>query len=301
MSNPRTGYLTYLENERNYSPRTVRSYAEDLDGFWEFLSRHLATSAIDLAQVDHLTIRLYLGDLLERGYSKSSAARKLASLRSFFRFLVKRGTLVHNPALNVRTPKLPKKLPSFLSEASVAQMLQLRDTSTAKGLRDAAILELFYSTGIRLSELIGLNLGDVDWLNGTIKVCGKGSKERIVPFGRHARAAMKRYVERRSETTVKSAQPLMEESLFLSARGKRMSSMAVYRIVREYISRVSEIEKKGPHVLRHSFATHMLDRGADIRAVKDLLGHENLSTTQIYTHLTVERLKRIYQQAHPKA
>lgn len=301
MSNPRTDYLSYIENERGYSPRTIRSYAEDLDGFWEFLSRHFGTGRFDLAQVDHLTVRLYLGDLLERGYSKSSTARKLASLRSFFRFLVKRGLTSRNPALNVQTPRLPKRLPAFLSETSIAQMLELRDTSTVKGLRDAAVLELMYSTGIRLSELIGLNVGDVDWLNGTIKVRGKGSKDRIVPFGMHAREAMKRYEERRSETHLKVAGRETEEPLFLSVRGKRMSAMAVYRIVREYIGKVSEIEKKSPHVLRHSFATHMLDRGADIRAVKDLLGHENLSTTQIYTHLTIERLKRVYQQAHPKA
>lgn len=294
-------YLRYLEHERNFSHHTIIAYAEDLHQFLEFLSGYFNSKTFRLTTIDHTTIRGFLGRLLDNGYSKKSVARKLASIRSFFKFLVKRGILANNPAKHVLTPKLPKKLPIFLDELTVNTMLNLPDTSTLRGLRDSAILELLYSTGIRVSELVGLNLGSIDWANGTIKVYGKGAKERIVPFGKQARFALKRYLERRHEFISSATDPKEKNAVFFSSRGKRIYPEAVYLIAVKYIGRVTELEKKGPHVLRHSFATHLLNRGADLRAVKDLLGHESLSTTQIYTHVSVDRLKRIYEQAHPKA
>ena len=180
-------------------------------------------------------------------------------------------------------------------------MFGLPDKSSAQGLRDAALLELLYSTGMRVSELVGLNVNNIDWSNSTVKVLGKGAKERIIPFGKPARIVLKQYLERRNEFLSSATQSRDQQAVFFSARGRRIYPAAVYLIVVKYISKVAELEKKSPHVLRHTFATHLLNRGADIRAVKDLLGHENLSTTQIYTHVSVDRLKRVYEQAHPKA
>lgn len=294
-------YLRYLEQERNYSAHTLTAYQEDLQQFRTFLGQYFGGDSYKLSNIDHIIIRRFLGGLLEEGYSKRSIARKLTAIRSFFKFLLKRGIVNQNPAKNILTPKLPKKLPVFLEESSVAKMMELPDKSTLRGLRDAAILELLYSTGIRVSELVGLNVKNIDWANGTIKVFGKGAKERIVPFGKPAREALKRYLERREECILPTTHPPDRIALFFSSRGKRIYSEAVYLIAVKYISKVTELEKKSPHVLRHTFATHLLNRGADLRAVKDLLGHENLSTTQIYTHVSMERLKKIYEQAHPKA
>ncbi len=206
-----------------------------------------------------------------------------------------------NPASNVATPKLQKRLPQYLDEGSVADLMAQPDASTVLGKRDAAILELFYSTGIRLSELIGLRLSDVSFEGGTIRVTGKGSKDRIIPFGQPARNALRRYVTCRKELLRQRAEGGEAETLFLTVRGKRLNPKGVNVLVNEYIGRVSEIKKKSPHVLRHSFATHLLNRGADLRAVKELLGHESLSTTQLYTHVSVDRLRKVYTQAHPKA
>lgn len=294
-------FLGYLEYERNYSANTITAYREDLTQFQEFLTTYFGTSSVTLAAVDHIAVRHFLGGLLDKGFSKKSTARKLACLRSFFKFLVRKKALEHNPAANIATPKIPKKLPFFLEESSVTKMLELPDKSSALGSRDAAMLELLYSTGMRVGELVGLNVSNIDWSNNTVKVFGKGAKERIIPFGKPARLALKHYLERRGEFVSPATLAHDQQALFFSARGKRVYPAAVYLVVVKYISKVAEIEKKSPHVLRHTFATHLLNRGADIRAVKDLLGHENLSTTQIYTHVSVDRLKRIYEQAHPKA
>ena len=294
-------FLEFIEGEKNYSAHTVSAYEDDLSQFHEFLVRHFSTNMVDISQVDQLTIRLFLGDLLDQGMSKKSVARKLAAIRSLFKFLLNRNIVQSNPVLNVVTPRLAKKLPSFVDEAIVHRMMNLPDLSTLTGLRDRAILEFLYGTGIRLSELIDLNLGDVDLNNDTVKVFGKGSKQRVVPVGRKAKEAVKKYLTRRHELLEETTPEMDRKALFLSARGLRMYPKGVYLIVSKYIGSVCEIEKKSPHVLRHSFATHLLDRGADLRAVKELLGHESLSTTQIYTHVTVDRLKRIYNQAHPKA
>ncbi len=287
------GFLTYLAKERNYSAHTVGAYEDDLTQFAAFA----AAERIDVATADAGAVRAFLGETLGRGLAKKSAARKLSALRSFYAYLVRTGVLTASPAAGIATPKTSRTLPSFLDEKAVSRMMELPD-ATPIGRRDRAILELLYGTGIRLAELIGLDDAQVDLRAGTIRVLGKGRKVRIVPVGGKAAEALTSYRAVRHELVTPQGEA---KALFLSARGKRMYPKGVYLVVHHYIGAVSEIEKRSPHVLRHTFATHLLNRGADIRAVKELLGHESLSTTQLYTHVTVDRLKRIYRQAHPKA
>ena len=294
-------FLQYLARERNYSAHTVTSYEDDLRQFSQFLLRHFEEAAFTLEDIDNVTIRLFLGDLLEQGFSKSSIARKLAAIKSLFRYLRKKHDVQRNPALNVSSPKLEKRLPQYLDEKTAGNLMAQPDRSTPEGVRDAAIMELFYSTGIRLSELIGLRIPDIDFDNTTIKVTGKGNKQRIIPIGRKAHSALQRYLQERKKLATTKADTSKKDVVFLTVRGKQMTPKGVNVLINKYISRVSEIQKKSPHVLRHSFATHLLNRGADLRAVKELLGHESLSTTQVYTHVSVDRLKKIYAQAHPKA
>ncbi|HEV8538725.1 MAG TPA: tyrosine recombinase XerC [Bacteroidota bacterium] len=294
-------YIGYVRTERNYSPHTVSAYENDLGQFCEFLSRHFADGSVDLKKVDHLTIRLFLGDLVEKGIEKKSIARKLSSIRSWYRFLLRKKLLSYNPSLAVTTPRLPKKLPVFLDEPSMERMMALPDTGTIAGMRDRLILELLYGTGIRSGELIRLDLCDIDVANGSVKVHGKGSKQRIVPLGSKARESFVAYRTLRPGWISNETPEQDRQAVFLTSRGRRMYAKGVYLIVNKYIGSVSELEKRSPHVLRHTFATHLLNRGADLRAVKELLGHESLSTTQLYTHVTFDRLKRIYHQAHPKS
>ena len=300
MTNHISLFLDYIRKERHYSPHTLVSYAEDLKQFQAFLVKFTGQARPDLNLIDLNTIRKYLGGLLEQGLQKKSVARKLATIRSLFKFLLKRGLLAVNPAMNIVSPKLPKKLPVFLPESSITRMMEL-PPATLAGKRDKAILEVLYSTGIRLSELVHLGRSQVDLAGGTIKVIGKGRKERIVPIGRAAVRALKDYLGVRARFIPAGAKQTRCPNVFLSTRGLPMYPKGVYRIVHHYISAVSDVEKKSPHVLRHTFATHLQNRGADLRAVKELLGHESLSTTQLYTHVTIDRLKLIYHQAHPKA
>jgi integrase/recombinase XerC len=286
-------FLEYLSSERRASPHTIAAYAEDLRQFTRFLD----SSGHATATVDHLLVRRFLGTLLDQGMTKRTVARKLACLRSYFRYLKKRGGIETNPTALVATPRLERRLPSFLDEQTVVQVLEHPDRSTPEGIRDAAILELFYSTGMRLSELLSLRPADVHLRDRTLKVTGKGSKQRIVPFGLKARAAVEAWLGVRREFVKQGTDP---GSLFLSVRGKTMSPKGVNLLVNRHIGAVSEIEKKSPHVLRHTFATHLINRGADLQAVRELLGHESLSTTQIYTHVGIDRLKKVYAQAHPK-
>lgn len=291
-------FLRHLNSERNYSVHTISSYEDDLRQFRDFLARHFTDSPP--ATLDHVTIRLFLGYLVDQGFSKRSIARKLACLRSFFKYLAKTGVLKRNPAANLASPRLERRLPEFLDEGTVARLMEQPDRGTPTGLRDAAMLELFYSTGMRLSELIGLAPSDLDLNRGTVKVTGKGAKQRIVPVGAKAVDALRRYLAVRSQLGVGGSHTA-EGALFLTVTGRRMNPKGINVLVNRYISKVSELSKRSPHVLRHTFATHMLNRGADLRAVKELLGHESLSTTQIYTHVTTDRLKKVYAQAHPKA
>lgn len=295
-----SGFLQSLKKERNYSGHTIVAYRTDLEHFARFLHTINARKSWAPGDVDHRIIRQFLGFLLSGQHSKRSVARALACLKSFYKFLHKRNITPSNPTLNISTPKLEKRLPQFLDEQAAAALMKQPDAGSEQGVRDIAILELLYGCGIRLSELIGLGMSDVDFENGTIKVTGKGAKQRVVPFGRKAKEALQRYLQRRNELLEKNKSGHVD-TFFLSDRGKRMNPRSVNTMTGKYIGRVSEIRQKSPHVLRHSFATHLLDRGADLRAVKELLGHESLSTTQVYTHVSMERLKKIYAQSHPKA
>ncbi len=294
-------YREHLEIERNYSPHTLLAYENDLVQFSEFLTRSAGSEDVVLERINHRLIRSYLGHLLESGLTKKSIARKLASLRSFFSFLVRVDVLKVNPARSIATPKLEKYLPAYLDEKSMTRLMEVPDRTTVTGIRDRAILELLYSTGMRLAELVNLKLGDIDFGNETVRIYGKGGKHRIVPLGRKAKDALTSYLKERVKLF--SPKTLTEDRkvVFLTVHGRRIYPKAVHLLVSDAIQSVSEVEHRSPHVIRHTFATHLLDRGADLRAVKELLGHESLSTTQIYTHVTVDRIKKVYQQAHPKA
>lgn len=291
-------FLEYIEAERRYSPNTVRSYEVDLQQFVSYLSAH------HLAAFDSVTkdiIRAFLSSLLDSGMRRKSVARKIACLRSFFRFAKRHHVVTSNPTLTLVSPKLEKRLPTFLDEAAMERLFADLDQSTSEGRRNAAILELFYSTGMRLGELVNLNKEDLDRAQGVVKITGKGSKQRIVPVGRKALTAVESYLPDRDRLLAKKGTLREEHALFLTAKGDRLYAEAVSRMVKKVIGRVSEVEKTSPHVIRHTFATHLLNRGADLRAVKELLGHESLSTTQVYTHVSTEQLKKVYRQSHPKA
>jgi integrase/recombinase XerC len=281
-------FINYLRVEKNYSENTVINYKIDLELFKTFIADRPVKS------IDHLSLRRFLALLKERNFSRTSIARKLATLRSFFRFLTREGYLKSNPISGLSTPKLEKKLPIFLTVADVTKLIESPDISDDLGLRDRAILETLYSTGIRVSELVGLNIESMDFIGGTVKVFGKGKKERLVPIGDRALRSIRDYLSARKASNE-------EGPLFLNKSGGRLSARSIRRIIEKYIKNISSKEKISPHTLRHSFATHLLDRGADLRSVQELLGHVNLSTTQIYTHITTERLRDSYKKAHPRA
>ena len=289
-------FLEYLDVERNYSPNTIRSYDADLHQFLAYLDANHVRSLDDVRKP---LLRSYLSSLLEAELSRKSVARKIASLRSFFRYAKRHKIAATNPTLTLVSPKLEKRLPSYLDEAATKRLFNSIDTTTPEGRRNSAVLELFYSTGMRLSELINLEVDDVDAAQGVVKVTGKGSKQRILPVGRRALTALRNYLKDRNHILAEAGRE--ETALFVTAKGVRFYPEAIIRIVKKLIGEVSEIEKRSPHVLRHSFATHLLNRGADLRAVKELLGHESLSTTQVYTHVSTEQLKKVYRQSHPKA
>lgn len=294
-------FLQYLEQEKQYSRHTIHSYEDDLLQFKDFLAAEGGIKSLTVQSVKQATIREFLGYLHEQGLAKRSIARKLIAIRSFFKFMVKTKTIEINPAQNVRSGKLDTLLPEFVDEPAIHQMMDSVDISTPEGCRDKAMLELLYGTGIRLNELVSLNLYQVDLYDGTMKVLGKGNKQRVVPIGRKAAEALKQYLAQRTSLYSDETSGEDKAAVFLTKRGRRIYPEAVYRLVNRYIGIVSEIEKKSPHVLRHTFATHLLNHGADLRAVKELLGHESLSTTQLYTHVTIDRLKKVYQLAHPKS
>lgn len=283
-------FVNYLKVEKNASGHTIKNYLVDLKAFETFLAGK------DLDTVDHFTLRRYLAEMRSKSFAKRTIARKLASLRSFFRFLYREGYIKKNPTTALSTPKLDKKLPVFLDVGKVEKLVQSPLTDTVDGLRDRAILETLYSTGMRVSELVGLNSRSIDFISGVVKVFGKGSKERLTPIGEPAIAAIQRYIDNRDEHPVKD-----RDAVFLNKSGRRLTDRSVRRIVDKYVTKCAIEEKISPHSLRHSFATHLLDRGADLRSVQELLGHANLSTTQIYTHVTAERLKAVYDKAHPRA
>ncbi|MDO8525159.1 MAG: tyrosine recombinase XerC [Candidatus Omnitrophota bacterium] len=283
-------FVNYLRVEKNSSEHTIINYTVDLKSFGEFLGDK------DITTLDHLLLRKFLAEMRARNYARRTIARKLASLRSFFKFMYREGHVKTNPITAISTPKLDRKLPVVLDEGKVAKLLQCPSEDNLFGLRDKAILETIYSAGIRVSELVGLNIRNVDLIGEVIKVFGKGSKERMVPIGRPAVTALRRYLDKREEMKVKD-----KDAVFLGKNRTRLRDRSVRRILDKYIKACGVAEHISPHSLRHSFATHMLDRGADLRSVQELLGHANLSTTQIYTHVTMERLKSVYDKAHPRA
>ena len=282
-------FINYLKIEKNASAHTIINYAIDLRVFSSFLRE------TDISAVDRLALRRFLAELRSKNYAKRTIARKLASLRSFFKFLYREGHIRSNPITAIRSPKLDRKLPKFLDVGKVTKLILAPDVKTPAGLRDRAILETLYSCGIRVSELVGLDVDDVDFISGVIKVLGKGSKERMVPIGDQALGSIRKYTESRDKRASG------RDAVFLNSRGGRLTDRSVRRVLDKYIHMCSMEEKISPHSLRHSFATHLLDRGADLRSVQELLGHMNLSTTQIYTHVTMERLKSVYDKAHPRA
>lgn len=289
-------FLRYLEQDRNYSRHTVVAYRTDLLVFDRFVSEVHGGPEWDVAGVDRGLIRAFLGTLVAQQYARKSVARSLASIRSFFRYLRRTQRIPANPAGSIPSPKLDRRLPRFFDEPTMTRVLETVDRSTEAGKRTAAILELFYSTGMRLSELTGLRFDAVDFAGRTARITGKGRKERIVPFGEHAAQALREYLQVRRPSTGRDP-----GTFFLSPRGGVLSPRAVHRIVTQAVGRVSDAAKRSPHTLRHTTATHLLNRGADLQAVRELLGHANLSTTQIYTHVSVDRLRQLYARAHPRA
>jgi integrase/recombinase XerC len=299
-------FLEHLRYERNLSEHTLRNYQSDLEQFHDYLApADLKTgkrTEPPLAEIDHITVREWLATLHAAQKQKASIARKLAALRTFFQFLVREGMLEMNPAKLVSTPRLEKKLPKHLSIEEAVKFVESPDLETDLGKRDRAILELMYATGVRVAELTKLNFGHVDFKNRLVRVTGKRRKERIVPFGEPALAALKMYLEVRDGLLDAAPVSLREpEALFLNYQGTRITTRSVGRMVEKYIRICAGRYDISPHALRHSFATHLLDSGADLRDIQELLGHARLSTTQIYTHVSMEKLIQVYDKAHPKA
>ena len=298
-------FLDHLRIERNASVHTLRSYAADLEQFRNFLlSKELYTDEktgdVPVEKIDHLAIRAYLSHLF-RDCKKSSLARKIAAQRSFFRYLVGEGILPQNPAEMVSTPKQDRPLPIFLPVDEVFALVETPDISTIWGARDRAILEVLYSCGIRVSELVGLSDGDADFFLGILKVYGKGGKERIVPIGAKALKALQEYLPQRDRVLARRNLKGSQSPFFINPRGGRLTTRSVARILQKHILKCGLLRKISPHALRHSFATHLLDAGADLRSIQEMLGHVSLSTTQRYTHISMDKLMDIYDRAHPRA
>jgi integrase/recombinase XerC len=299
-------FLTHLEKERQVSPNTVRAYSRDLEQFVAFLDRHTGGSWT-FATVDRIGIRGFLGEMQRRGLSKRSMARALSAVRALYRFLQSEEGLEQSPVRAAKAPRLEKHLPGYLDRTRTEALFEVAEARVGtdeSALRDLAMLEVFYSSGLRLSELTGLNLHDLDLLGDQVKVRGKGRKERLVPLGSRASKVLRRYLEVREQlASRRAAEPPShddKQALFLNPRGRRLTPRSVQRIVHRAFEAIG-VDGLKTHSLRHTFATHLLDAGADLRAVQELLGHANLATTQIYTHTSVERLKKVYQQAHPRA
>ncbi len=308
-------FLDHLRLNRNLSPHTLRAYDSDLSQYLEFLTGHLSkpASAIDPRAIDAQAVRAFLDSLHRRGSSRASVARRVSALRAFGRWLLREGHIDADPALLVGAPKVEQKLPTHLDTKEVVGMIEAADVSTPLGRRDRAILELFYASGLRLSELVGIDLEDLNLSARVVRVAGKGGKERIVPFNNSTAKAIKAYLKhrggavpvppaakQRNRPATSNQQPTTDP-LFLNYRGGRLSTRSVDRVVRRYAREAATRLGVSPHALRHSFATHLLQAGADLRAIQELLGHSRLSTTQRYTHLDATTLLAQYKKAHPKA
>ena len=295
---PRTADFIESLKRKAVSIHTITNYERDLRHFTEFLQIRKAS----IESTDHVLLRDFLNYLYtQRHLSKSSVSRKLACLKTFFKFLVREGDLTANPAELISSPRLPKKLPACLAEDEAATMVELPRGTTIKALRDRALLELLYASGLRVSELVGLNEDEIDMQQETVRVLGKGNKERIVPFGSFAARALEQYMEQKRALGLRKADANGAVPAFISLRGKRTTTRDVQRLVARVRLSLKTTRRVTPHTLRHSFATHLLERGADLRSIQELLGHESLSTTQKYTHVSVQHLKKEYDKAHPKA
>lgn len=300
------GFDRYMDLERNLSAHTRRNYLDDVRQFKRYFQENCpeaqVSSAASWDQVDYLTVRSFLGSLFRNKLKKVTIARKLASVRAFFRFLVSCGEIRQNPLEAVQSPRREKYIPSVLSVDEVFALLDLPFSRDLFGLRDKAILELFYSSGIRLSELAGINEEDLDLSQGLVKIRGKGRKERIVPVGGTAKAALESYLgEKQGQRPAEDRGAPLPVPVFVNRRSGRLSTRSVARILSKHVSRSGIQKRVSPHMLRHSFATHLMDAGADLRSIQELLGHESLSTTQKYTAVSVNQLMAVYDRAHPKA
>ncbi|CAN5367836.1 tyrosine recombinase XerC [soil metagenome] len=298
-------YLRHLSKERDVSPNTVQAYERDLHDFVEFLGEYYGVDGWSWEGVDRLAMRGFLAHLSRRGVGKRTMARTLSGVRSFYRWMHRNEMVESNPARAVGAPKQDKYLPGYLDRPQIDLLFQMAETRAMEGnftdVRNLAILELFYSTGMRLSELQGLSRGDPDLVSQQVKVRGKGRKERIIPIGDHAVLALRNYESKRDEL-LRGVGPKGERSAYFLARtGKRIGARMVQKVVSAFLAEIDEDAGLSVHSLRHTFATHLLDNGADLRAVQELLGHASISTTQIYTHTSVERLKQVYGKAHPRA
>lgn len=292
------GFLEYLRVEKSASALTLVSYRTDLAQLFSFLAGRYSISRDEISPelINHKSVREYLTQMQEQGMSRSTMARKLAALRSFVRYLCRENVLQNNPIAAVSTPKQDKRLPKFLYPLEIQILMEAPDVTKPLGLRDKALLEMLYAAGLRVSELVGLNLNDLYFEEELIKVYGKGSKERIVPLGSQAMSSLKNYLQKGRPYLLKSP----TDALFLNKFGTRLSERSVRNIINKYVEEAALNQKVSPHTLRHSFATHLLNAGADLRSVQELLGHVKLSTTQIYTHITRENIQQVYHETHPR-
>jgi len=288
-------FLKFLEHQKRYASPTIIAYRSDLNQFFEYLDQ--VYGSVPLKEIKALHIRSWRVELSQEHTSKT-VSRKLSALKTFFKYLLKRDLIIHNPMLKITTPKVSSRVPVVIRKSELEQLFeQIEFKGSFEGLRDRLVLEIFYATGMRRAELIGLKISDVDLNKQQMRVLGKGNKERMLPFSRNLGLLIEQYIKLRNNVFPESR----VKFLLLTNKGEPLYPKMVYNLVKRYLGMVTTVEKKSPHVLRHSFATHLSDNGADLNAIKELLGHANLSATQIYTHSSIEKLKKIYQQAHPKA
>ncbi len=289
-------FIEYITFEKRFSKHSIEAYKSDIDQFWEYC--HTVYDIKDPAKINHLIIRSWIVSLIEKEISNPSINRKLSSLKSYFRFLLKDDIITANPFNKVISPKTSSRLPQFVENKPINQLLdQTKFEPDHSGIRAKTIIELFYATGMRLSELINIKENDINFNEGLIKVMGKRNKERLIPFGNKLSYSLNHYLQIKREEI---RGPEVNTYLFVTEKGKKLYPRLIYRIVNSYLAKVTTIKKKSPHVLRHTFATHMLNHGADLNAIKDILGHANLNATQIYTHNTIEQLKSIHHKSHPR-
>lgn len=289
-------FLTHIEHEHGFSSNTVTAYRHDLDKFMAYLVQYEQKSHSNFGKIDRKTIRHFLGKEFEEGHSSRTVARRLASIKSFFRYLILAEIIKDNPAVHVKTPKIEKRIPTFVQINKIDELMDSPDTSTLTGLRDKAMLELFYATGIRLSELVGINIGSVNPSDDLVKVVGKGNKERIVPFGKPAKIALEAYLKKRGHNWSSQS----DKPLFTGWKEKRISVRTVQKRIKIYLNTVlGGQEGASPHTLRHTFGIHLLENDADIRSIHELLGHSSISSTQVYTKVNIQKMKDIYKEKHP--